>query len=189
MKLFLQGDEDEIWTSKKVQLYVNEHGLPANIKTLGELERELRERGKSDDEIWKIGHSLIMYKSETLTGRVKHNCTFCASANMKFQGTTADGAKLALFELFMRGFKCVNFIHDEVIDELVDRPELFTPHIEMKEQIMITEMQKVLPDVRLSIDTALMYRWTKEAEKIMDENGNWVIWTPENAEKHLKGAK
>lgn len=95
----------------------------------------------------------------TLTGRKRNNTSYCAEKNTPFQGLAADGAKLALYNLDKRGFKIVGFVHDEIVTEVdVDRAE------EMKsvqEEIMISSMKEVVPDVKIMVESQISQFYTK----------------------------
>ena len=54
-----------------------------------------------------------------------------------------------------------------------------TPRIRHIEQLMVSAMRQVIPDVRIAVESAVMYRWAKKAELMQDENGNMLVWTPE----------
>ena len=67
---------------------------------------------------------------------------FSQARNTPFQGLAADGAKLALWELLKQGFRCVAFIHDEVVIELpIDADH--TAAAEQIEKILCDSMQQL----------------------------------------------
>jgi len=87
----------------------------------------------------------------------------------------------------VEGWRTVDFIHDEVIQEV---PLLWTPvqHTEFAahvEDVLCTSMHRVLPDVKIKASSVLMARWYKEAERLTDDDGCLMVWTPERA-KELK---
>lgn len=101
------------------------------------------------------------------TGMIKTHCAYCQSKNAPFQGLVAAGAKLALYRLVREGFRVVNFIHDEFIIEVpVKADHLAVAH--QVEKIMIEEMAKMIPTVKLGVDYALMERWEKGAKAVFD---------------------
>lgn len=57
---------------------------------------------------------LTFYRSCTLTGRIRNYTKYTDERNSRFQGCSADGAKLALYNLMRRGYKLMAFIHDEI---------------------------------------------------------------------------
>ena len=95
----------------------------------------------------------------TLTGRKRANTTFCAEKNTPFQGLAADGAKLALYELDKAGKKIVGFVHDEVITE-VDDCDIDKELLE-QEMMMIAGMKKVVPDVKIAVESQISKVYTK----------------------------
>ena len=110
-----------------------------------------------------------VYRAQTITGRIRSKASYCSACNYAFQGLAADGAKLAMWDLWKKGYPMVNFIHDEVVFELkVDDPHLHDKIADIK-QTMLDGMRKVLPEVTgLECEGSLMRRWHKEAEEEID---------------------
>jgi DNA polymerase I-like protein with 3'-5' exonuclease and polymerase domains len=102
-----------------------------------------------------------------------------------FQGLTADAAKAALFEVArlcytvesspLYGCRPICFIHDEI---LLEAP-LFKLHEAAKELelVMVAVYQRFTPDVRITADAHAMYRWSKKAKEVFDDDGRLVPWT------------
>ena len=107
------------------------------------------------------------------TGRVKANCRFTQEHNAPFQGLSADGAKLALYDLMRAGFQVVAFIHDEVLVEVPVMNDYRQPAEEIS-RIMVDAMRKVCPDVEIRTEFAVMHRWDKAAKARYDEQGQLV---------------
>lgn len=118
-----------------------------------------------------------LYIGRTITGRVRRACPYCAAANYSFQGLSADGAKVALWYLFLEHYRVVNFIHDEVIVELEPGPNL-QDHIKRINALLVAGMQRVIPDVKIKVEGALMDRWYKDAEPVVGDNGDIQLWRP-----------
>jgi len=95
----------------------------------------------------------------TLTGRKRGNTTYCAEKNTPFQGLSADGAKIALYELDKQGFKVVGFVHDEIICEV--KIEEAEEMLVIQERIMIDSMRSVIPDIRISVESMITARYCK----------------------------
>lgn len=192
MRLHLAPVVDEYWTTRNIQVYLSSHNLrPAfAIRTMQELTEYLMEQGKTPDEAFKATSGLAAYECRLVSGRLKRNCTFCAAANMQFQGLAADGAKIGLWEGYMQGWRVVNFIHDEIIQEVpvAWTPEQHTLYIEHVEKTLCDCMRQVLPDVAVRAESALMPRWYKEASLLKDKDGLVMVWTPEEAARR-KAAK
>jgi hypothetical protein len=105
------------------------------------------------------------------SGRVRPFVSYCEARNNVFQGTVADGAKMAIYRLVREGFRVVNFIHDEVIVELHESWD----HLALArkiESIMIEEMKRVIPDVAVNVEFALMRKWQKSARPVYDDPNN-----------------
>ena len=95
----------------------------------------------------------------TLTGRKRGNTTYCAEKNTPFQGLSADGAKIALYELDKQGFSVVGFVHDEIICEV--KREVAEEKLRLMEKIMIDSMRIVIPDIKISVDSMISERYCK----------------------------
>lgn len=119
------------------------------------------------------------YRAVTVNGRVSARTTYNAACNYVFQGLVADGAKLALWRSYLLKLPMVNFVHDEIIYEFpADDEELLQKLCRLADKIMRESMEKVIPDVAVRTEGALMERWYKEAEEIRDANGNYKVWRP-----------
>lgn len=100
-----------------------------------------------------------MYKHTTLTGRVRTNCSYSAFLNIGFQGIAADGLKLALYRTIKEGYHVVAEIHDQIV---VECPKKESQDVMDKVSIiMIEEMQKVIPDVKISVEGNITERLEK----------------------------
>ena len=115
---------------------------------------------------------------ETLTGRVKAKARYTQARNAQFQGLAADGANIALFELFKQGVKVVAFVHDEIIIEVPEGSD-YRAHIKNLEATMVDAMRQVIPDVAIRVKcNGVMKHWSKEKElqyvKGDSENGQII---------------
>jgi len=112
----------------------------------------------------------------TLTGRIRGSVGFSQSRNTPFQGLAADGAKLAIWELLKKGFRCVAFIHDEVVIELpIDTDH--TAAAKQIEQILCDSMQQLTGSIPIACEYSLSDRWYKQAEAVF-EGGKLKLWQP-----------
>ena len=118
------------------------------------------------------------YITRTTTGRIRRNASYCSACNNPFQGLAADGARLALWVLFLDRFRMVNFIHDEIIFELEELDPQLQSKIRRINELMIWGMKQVITRVNISVDGTLMKRWYKEAEPVLDGHGNLLVWEP-----------
>ena len=98
--------------------------------------------------------------AETLTGRIRSNCSFCQEKNTPFQGLAADGAKLALYELTkVPRLRLVGFVHDEIVTEVLsEEPNIL---LMIQEEIMIKAMREVIPDVAITVESRIEKRYCK----------------------------
>lgn len=93
--------------------------LQENIELLpDEFHADIKARRPS----WKLRNGISNWISScpvfTNTGRLRADAAHCQQKNTPFQGLAADGAKLALWELWRRNKRIVNFIHDEIVIEV-----------------------------------------------------------------------
>lgn len=121
-----------------------------------------------------------------LTGRVRGACSFTQYANTLFQGLVADGAKSALLavsracyaqpESVLFGSRPVAFLHDEIIIE--------TPRFKAAEaaeklsRIMVAQMRRFIPDVKVGAEAYLSEIWSKDARRVVKPDGSLGIWAP-----------
>lgn len=125
----------------------------------------------------KLSRQLRFKPVSTMTGRIRGGVSYSQWRNTQFQGLAADGAKLALWELFRRGYRCIAFIHDEVLIELpvdCDHGE----EARKIDQIMCGAMESLTGTVPIQCEYALMDRWSKDAEALYDVDGNLICWSP-----------
>lgn len=112
------------------------------------------------------------------------------AANTLFQGLAADGAKRACIALTKEmyldsqsplfGSRLCVFAHDETIIDVPDHMDLHAAAFRQRD-IMVEEMKKVCPDVKISGVPAAMKYWYKEAEDVYDANGKLIPWEPKSA--------
>ncbi len=127
---------------------------------------------------WRLRRELTSHQvSITLTGRVRAECSGTEASNSPFQSLAADGCKLAFSELVLaRGFRVVLLVHDEIVVEMPDTSELSTRADEMR-QVMVEQMQRVCPNVRVEVELAASRCWSKKAKAVYDEAGRLVPWS------------
>lgn len=106
-------------------------------------------------------------------------------ANTLFSGLAADAGKAAMCALtdacfdpehVLYGSRPLLYIHDEIIAEL-PKEKAHECAFAMRD-IMVSEFQKWVPDVKVSAEPALMKHWFKSAEAVFDTNGRLRPWTP-----------
>ncbi len=114
----------------------------------------------------------------TITGRLRGKVGYTQSRNTPFQGLAADGAKIALWDLYRAGYRSVAFVHDEVLIELPINAD-HTAEAARIDRILCDAMQKLTGSVPIACEYALSDRWYKEAEAVVDEDGRLQRWEPE----------
>ncbi|MBL7077518.1 MAG: hypothetical protein ISS31_08595 [Kiritimatiellae bacterium] len=122
------------------------------------------------------------------TGRLRANCTFTESRNWPFQALSADGAKLALYDLIRADYRVVAFVHDEALVEVPETDD-YRPVAETISNIMITAMQRVCPDVAIRTEYAVMRRWSKDAKPTYDDTGHLIAYEDLIVEAPMDGAE
>jgi len=125
----------------------------------------------------------------TPMGMHRAGASFTAVANGRaMQSPAAEGAKTAVYRIMkecrvgrLKGVATFpNFIHDEVLLSIPADPDAAASVTEIVEAIMIDSMQNVMPDVRISVESALMTRWRKEAEPVRSRKSGLLLpWEPD----------
>jgi DNA polymerase I-like protein with 3'-5' exonuclease and polymerase domains len=123
----------------------------------------------------KLLHSPVA----TSTGRIRGAVTFTAARNTPFSGLAADGAKLAMWQLLLAGYRVVAFVHDEFIIELPVNAD-HTQQAKHIEHICCQAMQQLVGDIPITCEYALAERWYKQASAVFDGAGKLIPWQPGN---------
>lgn len=136
--------------------------------------------------------SLLCYT--TPMGMHRAGGTFTAIANGRaMQSPAAEGAKAAVFRIMQecrlgrlrRLAKLHNFIHDEVLLSIVADPAAAAEAVAIVEEIMVDSMRNVMPDVRISVESALSTRWLKQAEPVRLRGSKLLVpWDLVPANQH-----
>ena len=110
----------------------------------------------------------------TISGRLRGHVGFSQKANTPFQGLAADGNKLALFRLLRAGYQVCGFIHDEMLILIPDGTD-YDAAAGQVQQILVSAMQELCPDIPISSECLLADRWYKNVdEQPKDEQGHIV---------------
>lgn len=128
-----------------------------------------KRRIKDDDEEYRLVDAYMIAPM----GVPRNNCTYTSAANgLCMQARGAIGKKLALFKIYemchtstsaLYGGTLHIDMHDEIV---VSIPKEKTVKAEEEmAMIMCSEMQKVLPDMRVAVESMILTRWSKDAEK------------------------
>jgi len=142
----------------------------------------------TDDEITAInnreGSQKLQMRLETLlvpkycvtsTGRIRQTNNYNALHNTLFQGLAADGAKLAMYNLFRSGYRMVNFIHDEVLVEVPATANLNSVCDDIQND-WEEGMEQVIKDVTVSSEYTVSDVWSKKAELVKNAKDVIEIW-------------
>jgi hypothetical protein len=70
------------------------------------------------------------------------------------------------------------FLHDELVWESPE-DERVGERAKEVERILCKGLMDLCPDVKFTAGSAAMRRWFKEAEAVLDDNGNLLAWEPE----------
>jgi len=126
---------------------------------------------------------LAMEDGVTISGRVRSRLSYTQARNSPFQSLAADGAKLACFELIRGGYRLVAFIHDEFIIELPADADHAAEARKIERTICDAMSRVVFGMVPVKAEYALSTCWSKKAEKIEDEHGRLLPWSPDHENK------
>lgn len=165
-------------------------GKPYRQKWVEGIWRGLRQLNKNQslrpliDKYYGIGNAELAKKLfgsqvATPTGRLRGGVTFTQSCNTPFSGLAADGAKLAMYNLYQIGFRLVAFIHDEIVVEVPEDGDL-DADARLVDQVMCESMQEVTGDIPIKCECCLSRRWSKGAAPVYDEHGKLCIWEPDD---------
>ena len=126
---------------------------------------------------------------ETLfTGRWRGKATYCATANNGFQALGSDCAKNAVWKVAEAQYtnrrsplfntRTVAFVHDELILECKDDGRAHDVAFELA-KVMADAANEFLPDIPIPFEKmqpTVMYRWSKKAGQVFDDNGRLIAW-------------
>ena len=102
--------------------------------------------------------------------------------NGPFQGLAADGAKLAIGGLALRGRRIIGFIHDEILEELPDQGGYVDlERVEESVAEVRKGMEEVTGGIPVSCEYTLSTCWSKSAELIV-RDGKVYPWSPQGEE-------
>lgn len=148
--------------------------MQAYFRLIGQMMRGVDDKGNTIGDI-----------EQFVSGRVRGRTRYTAACNTFFQGLAADGAKAACYALakacYLRGgalygSRAVAFIHDEV---LMEHPEdVASERGQTQADIMVAEMQALVPDIKITAEPALMRCWYKEAEPVYNSRNELICWEP-----------
>lgn len=94
-------------------------------------------------------------------------CIYMQACNgILMQSPTAVGAKQAMVDIIQKGqnsmyYRPLAFIHDEIVFEVVDNPEIYPIIIKDISEMMIDAMQSVLTSVRITVEAEVFDYWAK----------------------------
>jgi len=110
-------------------------------------------------------------RTQLFSGRVRGGLNFTNGCNTQFQGLVGEAAKEATYELQFCHYnqipqwkplyrnRLVNFVHDEWVAEcLREKAEEALPAME---KLLVSVVQKWMPNVPIEIEGKIMERWTK----------------------------
>lgn len=135
---------------------------------------EAQKAGQGSEELYK---ELFGRPVTTLTGRVRGKVGFTQACNTPFSGLAADGAKLAMWNLYLLGYTIVGFIHDEVLLEIPETPDgTYDEPAKVIKDIMIQSMRELTGPIPVGVQLSVSYVWSKEAFAVHNDKGQLVPW-------------
>jgi hypothetical protein len=127
----------------------------------------------------KLAGRLFHASVVTPTGRVWGGVAYTQERNGPFQGVAADGAKLAIGRLALRGRRIVGFIHDEILEEIPDQGGYVDlGRVEGSVADVRKGMEEVTGGIPVSCEYTLSTCWSKRAELIV-RDGKVYPWSPQ----------
>jgi DNA polymerase I-like protein with 3'-5' exonuclease and polymerase domains len=168
-----------IQTFKEMQKHMRPQ-LAKNVKVAFNAYGMERISSEEDDEDEDNGKR--NYMAELPCGQIRNRCSYNAACNTQFQGTVAIGAKLAGWALVYNGYgdRLLNFVHDEYLYWLW--PDELQTHIPRIEQLMISAMKIVIPDIKVGVESSCCNFWDKKAVEFSkltyDDSGLPIIEDP-----------
>lgn len=130
--------------------------------------------------------------------RWRGGCHYTAACNTYFQGLGADAAKRALYlvsracyaqpENVLYGSRPVNFVHDEVIMEVLDDEQAHDKAVELG-RLMCEGANEYLPDVPARVKPLLARRWSKKSKPVYGARGRLVPWEMSTAPEQTVAAQ
>ena len=99
------------------------------------------------NKFWKVDNHTVNILA---SGRIRSRCRYTNYLNTYFQGLAADGAKIALYQLYKKEYKIVAFIHDAIIVESLENEA--DAVLKDVSDIMIKSMAMVCPDVAIRVE-------------------------------------
>jgi len=121
---------------------------------------------RKDGEKWfkKAKKFKATYAHFQASGRKRAFCNYTDWLNHGFQGMAADGLKMALWAIWKEGYMIISEVHDAI---MVEVPKATAKaDLEIISKIMVREMKKVCPDVRVGVEGAAVPHLGKDAEPL-----------------------
>lgn len=166
--------------------YARSYGIHITLKMAGDLHKAFRERWREMAEYFNYCGALCgaAGEAESLiyqrTGLVRGKVGYTATCNHHFQHLAAVGAKSALYQVArecyligygspLYGCRPVIFAHDEIIMEIPE--DRFGPAktgaaaLRLSE-VMVSEMQRWVPNVPVEAGATMARRWLKGAKPV-----------------------
>ena len=135
---------------------------------------EAQKANQGSEELYK---ELFGRPVTTLTGRVRGKVGFTQACNTPFSGLAADGAKLAMWNLYLLGYTIVGFIHDEILLEIPETQDgTYDAQAEVIKNVMIQSMRELTGPIPVGVQLSVSYVWSKEAYAVHNDKGQLVPW-------------
>ena len=169
----------------------NEHYVARVWETLGDINQNpglcqpILDRVGGPDLVARLFYTSVA----TLSGRVRGGVTYTSQRNTPFQGLAADGAKIALTNLLLAGFRVVAFVHDEILIELLDEGGFVSwDKVQEAVQIIRESMEEVTYGVPVACEYTVSTCWSKRAE-LLREGDRVLAWSPPRSDKPVQRRK
>jgi DNA polymerase family A len=161
----------------------SEHYVERVWDTLNELNRQPELTGPLCARIGSpnLADTLFFTSVATLSGRIRAGVLYTSERNTQFQGLAADGAKIALTNLIVEGFRVSGFVHDEILIEMPDEGGYVNRRIvDEVVRIICRSMEEVTYGVPVSCEFTLSTCWSKRA-KLIQSGDRVLAWKPDRS--------
>ena len=181
---------------KKFLKYARGQGVVLTAAESKELHRLYRARWPEALDYFGLASAACENGETTIIGMVSQmvrgGVNYTAWCNGNFQEHAAFGATTACWSIVwecydeslgsdLYGSRVDAFVHDEFIGEHPeDRAHEAATRLA---EIGVEEMQAINPDVKITMEPALMRRWYKGAKTVRDEHGRLQCWEPKAPER------
>lgn len=139
------------------QKHMAKQGAHLELKETRRVKEAWKKAFPEIQNFWRRGYGRQMFVSKT--GFVRNNCSYTQYLNLHFQSVVAEGCKIALYFVQRAGYDIVAFVHDAIVVEI--EAEKADEHMPIIQEIMVSSMQQIIPDLKIKTDGIIRDRYGK----------------------------